>query len=109
MRDRQPRVSAMGLVDRPAVVSDNECVTSPARPNGNREMYAAREGFTEDPVFERDEVGHEILGPAIIEEYGSTAVVPAAWKASPDPFGNLNLTGQKHERTDAGHIQNGSG
>ena len=30
-------------------------------------------------------------GPAIVEEYGSTVVVPFSWSVSPDAYGNLIL------------------
>jgi N-methylhydantoinase A/oxoprolinase/acetone carboxylase beta subunit len=32
-----------------------------------------------------------LQGPLIVEEYGSTAVVPEGWAAQADAYGNLKL------------------
>jgi len=36
-----------------------------------------------------------ISGPAIIEEYGSTIVVPVNWSATRDEYGNLIMKKSK--------------
>jgi N-methylhydantoinase A len=45
------------------------------------------------PLYHRTELGtgQRIEGPAIVEEYGSTVVVPASWTLKPDAYGNLIL------------------
>jgi N-methylhydantoinase A len=46
------------------------------------------------PLFRRTELSSDqhIQGPAIIEEYGSTTVVPPLWSLHMDRFRNLILT-----------------
>ena len=45
------------------------------------------------PVERRPGMGHGgSAGPCIVEEYGSTVVVPAGWTCTADPHRNLILT-----------------
>jgi N-methylhydantoinase A len=48
-------------------------------------------------VFDRDSlaVGQAVRGPAIIEEWSSTILVPPGWIARTDQEGNLVLTRQE--------------
>ena len=48
------------------------------------------------PIYRRHDlpVGHMLTGPAIIEQYDSTTVVPPGWQATCDDAGNLLLTRQ---------------
>jgi N-methylhydantoinase A len=45
----------------------------------------------ECPVWERDRVpaGAELRGPALVEEFGATTVIPAGWRGLVDADGNL--------------------
>jgi N-methylhydantoinase A/oxoprolinase/acetone carboxylase beta subunit len=45
-------------------------------------------------VWDRATLGFDarIAGPAIVEEFGSTTVVPPGWHGTCDQFGNLILT-----------------
>jgi len=47
--------------------------------------------FRASPVWERGSLGRgaRIAGPAIVEEFGSTTVVPPGWDGVVDEFGNL--------------------
>jgi N-methylhydantoinase A len=44
-------------------------------------------------VWERDRLPEAatLRGPAIVEEFGATTVVPPGWTAAVDPHGNLRL------------------
>jgi N-methylhydantoinase A len=45
------------------------------------------------PVYRREDVGPASLaGPAIVESYDSTVVVPPGWAMAADDRGNLVLT-----------------
>jgi len=59
-----------------------------------REVYFEDEGFLEVPVFDRDRLrsGDEIEGPAVIEEYDSTTLVPPGWRARVHRLGALVLS-----------------
>jgi len=87
------RLSAYGVVARPAA----------ARHEGGEAGGAAGligrrpvrfDGATHDcPVWERERMpaGAELRGPAIVEEFGATTVVPPGWRGAVDPHGNLRL------------------
>jgi N-methylhydantoinase A len=45
------------------------------------------------PVWERERLPEraEVRGPAVVEEFGATTVVPPGWRGAPDAFGNLRF------------------
>jgi N-methylhydantoinase A len=65
----------------------------PARPFAERPVYWRQTGWVDCPLYRRTEliVDQTIEGPAIVEEYGSTVVVPGGWRLRPDSYGNLIL------------------
>jgi N-methylhydantoinase A len=87
------RLSAYGVVAKP----------TPARPAGGAAALDAAlverrpvrfDGATHDcPVWERERLpaGAELTGPAIVEEFGATTVVPPGWRGALDVHGNLRL------------------
>lgn len=88
------RARAIGRVEPPAWPRWPEGL--PAPPRGRRRVHFRRAGgWLETPVFERERlrVGQEIGGPAIVEEWASTVVVPPGWRAVVDGMGNLVLCG----------------
>jgi N-methylhydantoinase A len=48
---------------------------------------------SECPVWERERLPERarFAGPAIVEEFGATTVLPPGWRAEVDPHGNLVL------------------
>ena len=48
---------------------------------------------TETTIYDRERlaVGAEFAGPAIVEQFDATTVVPPGWHASVDRYGNLIL------------------
>lgn len=58
-----------------------------------RPVFFAPEGWRPTPVYERDRLlpGAWIEGPAVIEEYDATTVVPPGWHAAVDELANLCL------------------
>jgi N-methylhydantoinase A len=64
---------------------------------GRRTVYFEAETGTETTLYERDRlpVGAMLDGPAIVEQFDSTTVVPAGWKAAVDGFGNLILSRER--------------
>lgn len=86
------RVRAVGLQSRPQL-KPTEVGGAPGAPFGKRKVYWRKTGWVEVPLYHRAElaVGQEIAGPAIIEEYGSTVVIPPAWSMRTDSYGNLIL------------------
>ncbi len=86
------RVQAVGEQHRPeiAAVADDKPAAEPAH---IRKAFWKETGWVDCPIYDRSSlaVGQMVSGPAIIEEYGSTTVVPKGWTAKGDGFGNLIL------------------
>ncbi len=61
---------------------------------GKRNVYFDNRGWVETNVFRREglNAGNEIPGPAVIEQYDSTVLVPPDWKVDVDRFLHLMLT-----------------
>lgn len=58
---------------------------------GARRVYFEDRWHAACPVYERERLGAgtALRGPAIIEEYGSTTVLPPGWGAEIDDWGNI--------------------
>jgi N-methylhydantoinase A len=55
-----------------------------------RASFGAGQDFVSTPVYDWDAVGTSaISGPAIVESYDTTVVVPPGASISADPFGSL--------------------
>ncbi len=88
------RVQAVGRIARP-----NIDVVDPAMPGGSdgrrpsRQVYWRKDGWTDCAVVARASLrpGSELEGPTIVEEYGSTVVLPRGWHARCDAAYNLLL------------------
>ena len=67
----------------------------PAEPARMRSVYFRRsDGWIDTPVFDRDDLTRDqsIEGPAIVEEWTTTIVVPPDWGVRTDRIGDLVLT-----------------
>jgi N-methylhydantoinase A len=86
------RIQAVGQQHRPSLKQD-VAARDQAKPFARRKVYWRKTGWVDCPLYRRTEiaVGQEIGGPAVIEEYGSTVVVPESWKLRLDSYGNLIL------------------
>jgi N-methylhydantoinase A len=64
---------------------------------GTRTVYFAADRGTETTLYERDKlpIGAILTGPAIVEQFDSTTVVPAGWTGRVDGFGNLILSRER--------------
>ncbi|GAB6946040.1 hydantoinase/oxoprolinase family protein [Vulcanisaeta sp. JCM 16161] len=63
-----------------------------AKPRGFRKVFF--DDWVEAPVYWRDDVpmNQVIEGPAIMEEYGSTIVIPPRWRAAVGVHGEVRMT-----------------
>jgi N-methylhydantoinase A len=69
--------------------------SAPADSNkGTRTVYFAADEATETKIYERDKLpfGAWLDGPAIVEQFDSTIVVPESWVGRIDGYGNLILS-----------------
>lgn len=65
-----------------------------ASPRTTREVgFLGATMMVRTPVYDRDGIDHKVrvTGPAIVEQYESTTVVPTGWDARSDALGNLIL------------------
>ncbi len=90
------RVTGLGLIDKPALqeIPAGGPDAAAAR-KGERAVYFEAAGnFQPCPLYDRARLlaGNHIIGPAIIEEYGSTTVVFPGQQARVDRYGNLLLS-----------------
>ena len=89
------RSTASGRVPRPEVTTIPGHSGSPeAALKTRRSIYFDGRWHEQCPVYDRPRLGAgvEIAGPTIVEEYGSTTVVPPDWSLAVDPHGNLRLS-----------------
>jgi N-methylhydantoinase A len=65
----------------------------PPEPKGRRKIHLDGATDREAALFERDrlDIGATIEGPAIVEQFDATTVIPAGWRAQVDPRRNLIL------------------
>ncbi len=87
------RVTAIGSVPRPRPAPPPAGASAEGALKGRRRAFFSERGWFEAPVYERDRMpaGAEIEGPAIVEQYDSTTLVPPGWRARVDSLGNLIL------------------
>lgn len=86
------RVTAVGVVDKPGLHRLPSVTPRPDAYLRKRDVYFNGE-FVATPVVQRDRLvlNETIKGPAVIEESGSTTVLPPGWKAVVLAHGELML------------------
>ncbi len=86
------RVTAVGVVDKPGLHKLQNATPRPDAYLRKRDVYFNGE-FVATPVVQRDRLvlNETIKGPAVIEESGSTTVLPPGWKAVVLAHGELML------------------
>jgi N-methylhydantoinase A len=83
------RIAAHGVVDKPA--PHRHVASGTAHRETRPAWFDGAERSVE--VYEREGLatGAALRGPAIVEEFGATSVVPPGWIARLDGLGNLRL------------------
>jgi N-methylhydantoinase A len=87
------RVAAQGISDRPRV--PNKVVVDRAAARGGataarRGVYfGAADGWLDTPILGRADLAKPVDGPAVIEEYDATCVIPPMATAALDGYGNI--------------------
>ncbi len=88
------RISAIGVMEKPKLRSSPGIERRPAEAKDYREVYFGEiHDWLKTPVYERNALkpGHLVEGPAVIEEYDSTTVIPPDWQCVVDEYSNLLL------------------
>jgi N-methylhydantoinase A len=88
------RVVAQGIPDRPRVpdrvaVDRHQPALAGSPPAPRRVYFGAEHGWRETPILARGDLEKSIDGPAIIEEYDATVVIPPMARADLDTYGNI--------------------
>jgi N-methylhydantoinase A len=84
------RVVGQGLSDRPRVPERVQIGRGAGTLGGSRRVYfGQRDGWTVTQVLSRGDLATPREGPAIIEEYDATCVVPPGARAALDASGNI--------------------
>jgi N-methylhydantoinase A len=88
------RVQAVGRLRRPGV--QTKAAGRGGAATSTRPVYWRGIGWVEAAIHDRASlaVGAEIAGPCVVEEYGSTIVVPSNWFARVDAAANIILNRQ---------------
>jgi N-methylhydantoinase A len=85
-RGDRPRVPEGVQIDRPG--SPAMAPQTPPAPVARR-VYFGRDGWLVTPVLARADLATPREGPAIVEEYDATCVVPPGARAALDAYGNI--------------------
>ena len=86
------RLRGIGVTGKPSLKPEHARRTHRPRPQSTVPVRFEK-GRIEIPVYDRQilKPGAQLSGPALIIEYGSTALVPAGWRAVVDEWHNLLL------------------
>ena len=91
------RVTAVGQRTKPEVPAYEAVAGSTCAPRASRPVaYLDHEGFIDSAVYDRASLtpGVAVDGPAVIEQFESTVIVPPEFSAELDALGNLTLRSQ---------------
>jgi N-methylhydantoinase A len=87
------RVVGQGLSERPRVPRRVEIDRgSGAAGTGRRVYFGRRVGWLDTPILARGDLAEARSGPAIVEEYDATCVIPPGARAVLDGWGNIAMT-----------------
>ncbi|MBM4442783.1 MAG: hydantoinase/oxoprolinase family protein [Candidatus Rokubacteria bacterium] len=88
------RLVAYGLVPKPAPERHASTTTSMADAVAERRRVWFGGVSHDCPIWDRERLPAraELAGPAIVEEFGATTVIPPGWRGGVDEHGNLRLT-----------------
>ena len=87
------RVVGQGIPDRPRVPERVQIGRGGAAGAATRRVYFGRAiGWRETPILARADLATARSGPAIVEEYDATCVIPPGARAALDEWGNIAMT-----------------
>lgn len=88
------RITAIGKVPKPVFNRNGKPKNIDLKPNGTRRVFFERAGgFVDTPVYKRSDLsaGTVLNGPAVIEQFDTTTIIPTNVKASIDEYLNIIL------------------
>ncbi len=92
------RVIAFGITTKPRFMK-YELEKKAPEPQSERRVYFDSTGWVNTGIYWREDLraGNYIVGPAIVEQYDSTTVVPPGWILRVDEFLNLRLRRKEND------------
>lgn len=90
------RVNSLGIIKKPVLKNIKSGAKKPIKEaivECRQVLFDKQNEFTQTPIYDRTKLlaKNEITGPAIIEQYDTTTVIPQNWKAQVDEFGLVHL------------------
>ena len=85
------QVVARGLAERPRIPERLTLTREEPASPGPRQAYFGNAGWLKTPILRRSDLARPVTGPAIVEEYDATCVIPPAWTARLDDYGSIVL------------------
>ncbi|MEA2071071.1 MAG: hydantoinase/oxoprolinase family protein [Asgard group archaeon] len=91
------RVNSIGLIKNPSLTKIPAGKTTPQENSivDSREVFFDElDDFSSTPIYDRAKLcaNNQLKGPAIIEQYDTTTVLPPNWKADIDEFGLVHIS-----------------
>jgi N-methylhydantoinase A len=90
------RCAVVGRMPKPPLerIAAGDAEPPAAAARGRRDAWFGADGWCSTPTYARSALlaGNRIAGPALVEEYASTTVVPPGATLVVDPFGHLDIT-----------------
>ncbi len=86
------RLALIGLLKKPEITKTEMKEYKPS-PEGERKIYFEEGGWLNSNIYHREKLrpGAIIEGPAVVEEYDSTTLIPPGHLLSVDEYGNLRI------------------
>ncbi len=90
------RVNSFGLIKKPVLKNIKSGAKKPIKEalvEYRQVLFDKQKDFVKTPIYDRTALlaKNENTGPAIIEQYDTTTVIPLNWKAKVDEFGLIHL------------------
>ncbi|MBC9732827.1 hydantoinase/oxoprolinase family protein [Nocardioides sp. zg-578] len=88
------RVSGVGPIRRPEIPKATSDQATPQQTSTRPVCFDAEAGYVDTPVYWRPDLpaGQELVGPVIIEEFGSTVPIHPGFTARVDDYANIVVT-----------------
>jgi N-methylhydantoinase A len=94
VESKSVRVVGVGTTQKPEFARDERTGTAEQALFGSRPVCFGEEGFVETQLYDRDRLlpGAQLSGPAVIQQYDTTTIVPPGAEVTVDEYRNLLIT-----------------
>ena len=85
------QVVAQGVAEHSRIPERITSTRAEPDAGGTRQAYFGDAGWLETPILRRSDLAGGVEGPAIVEEYDATCIIPPGWRAKLDDYGSMLL------------------